>query len=285
MSARSFAAFAVAVAVAVAVAACDRPSPLVLCHNANCIGPDVEHDDDLPTLHKSLAQTYDGLPALDGLEIDTFWWGAVSRCLFAHDLSHGTDVSANDAATAIATYLSTNDRVSFNGTRFYMLMELKPNVAESFSEMHTPAQYTQHATCLLDAIDIILAAARTKGHAITFGVLTAAPEGLRVLASQPRWQALESEAGVETLLIADIFAPYSSVVPHLSDFDDVALDAVEYHPDFMTVSKREAYRSLGLDLIEWSYVPTSESFDAIERWDPKYVLTNDALLLRRWIDN
>lgn len=272
-------------AIALALAACSRPSPLVLCHNANCVGPDVTHDDDLPTLQKSLAQTYDGLPALDGIEIDTFWWGAKSRCLFAHDLSHGTAVSANDAATVIADYLATHDRPSYSGDRFYMLMELKPNVGEAFSDEHTPEQFAAHAQCLLDAIDIIAAAAKAKGHAITFGVLTSAPQGLRVLAAEPRWQQLASEPGVETLLIADIFAPYSSVVPHLSEFDEVKLDAVEYHPDFMTVSKREAYRSLGLDLIEWSYVPTSETFDAIEKWEPKYLLTNDALLVRRWIDN
>lgn len=271
--------------VLVALAACSRPSPLVLCHNANCVGPDTEHDDDLPTLQRSLAQTYDGLPALDGAEIDTFWWGAESRCLFAHDLSHGTDVSANDAAMVIAAYLAAHDRVTYSGERFTMLMELKPNVGESFSDAHTPEQYAQHATCLLDAIDIILAGARTKSHAMTFGVLTGAPDGLRALAADPRWAALGAESDVETMLIADIFAPYSSVVPHLSDFDGVQLDAVEYHPDFMTVSKREAYRSLGLDLIEWSYVPTSETFDAIEKWEPPYVLTNDALLMRRWIDD
>ncbi|HTL32596.1 MAG TPA: hypothetical protein VL326_05710 [Kofleriaceae bacterium] len=270
----------------VALAACSsRPSPLVLCHNSNCVGPDTEHDDDLPTLQKSLAQMYDGVPALDGLEIDTFWWGAESRCLYAHDLSHGTDVSTNDAAAAIASYLAANDRVTFTGGRFHMLMELKPNVAESFTDAHSPEQYVQHATCLLDAIDIILAGARMKGHEMTFGVLTSDPEGLRVLAADPRWSALGAEPDVETMLIADIFAPYSSVVPHLSEFDNVALDAVEFHPDFMTVSKREAYRSLGLDLIEWSYVPTSETFDAIEKWEPPYVLTNDALLMRKWIDD
>jgi hypothetical protein len=271
--------------VLVVLAACSRPSPLVLCHNSNCVGPDVEHDDDLPTLQKSLAQTYDGLPALDGIEIDTFWWGAQSRCLYAHDLADGSSVPANDAATAIADYLAAHDRVTYSGERFHMLMELKPYVGESFSDKHTPEQYVQHATCILDAIDIILAGARMKGHAMSFGVLTSDPEGLRVLAADPRWSALGAEPDVETMLIADIFAPYSSVVPHLSDFDGVALDAVEFHPDFMTVSKREAYRSLGLDLIEWSYVPTSETFDAIERWEPPYVLTNDALLMRRWIDN
>lgn len=264
------------------LAACDRPHPLVLCHNSNCVGPDVAHDDDLPTLNASLAQTYDGLPAIDGIEIDTFWWGAESRCLFAHDLDHGTDVSANDAANAIATYLSSNDRASNNGDRFYQLIELKPNVGDAYSDAHTAEQYVQHATCILDAIDIIVAGARARGHQITFGVLSSAPEGLRVLAEQPRWQALATEPDVQTMLIADIFAPYSSVVPHLSDFQ-VQLNAVEYHPDFMTVEKREAYRSLGLDLIEWSYSTTPEALDAIQKWDPPYVLTNDALLLRDWI--
>lgn len=273
-----------ALLAALALAACDRPNPLVLCHNSNCIGPDTEHDDDLPTMAKSLAQTYDGLPALDGLEIDTLWWGAQSRCLYAHDLPVSNPVAANDAATALANYLASTDRVSHNADRFYMLIELKPNVGESYSDAHSPQQYMQHAQCILDVIDIVLAGARVKGHQISFGVLSSAPEGLRVLASEPRWQALATQPDVQTMLIADIFAPYSSVVPHLSDYS-VKLDAVEFHPDFMTAEKREAYRSLGLDLIQWSFVSTSEAFDSIEKWDPPYVLTNDAVLLRRWIAN
>ena len=64
----------------------------------------------------------------------------------------------------------------------------------------------------------------------------------------------------------------------------VPLDAVEYHPDFMTEVHRETYRSLEIELVQWSFVSTIEAFDALEKWEPSYVVTNEAELMRRWIE-
>lgn len=270
-----------------AIAACDRPSPLLICHNSNCTGPDVSRDDTLPALDEGLQQTYDGLPVLDGVEIDTFWYGAESRCLFAHDPPPpGTaEIPVTDAALHIATYLDSTARPSHNGERFYVFIEIKANVGDAYSDAHTAEQFVEHAECVLDAMSVIAAPARSNGSPITIGVLSSAPEALRVLAARSRWQAYAGDPDVDLMLIADIFAPYSSVVPHLTDYDGVPLDAVEYHPDFMTQGRREAYRSLGLDLVEWSYTTTPESLDALARWNPRFEITNDSLLLRRWIED
>ncbi|HSD89249.1 MAG TPA: hypothetical protein VLB44_17090 [Kofleriaceae bacterium] len=255
--------------------ACDRPQPLLICHNANCTGPSVARDDSLAALSDSLALTYDGRFAYDGIEWDTFWDRAGHRCLFAHGLPHGDAVPASAAAQLIADHLATSPVPAWGG-EFYTLIELKAQVGEAYSDFHTDEELALHAECALDMRDIIVAGS----SAVTVGYLSSEPRLLKALTQSPRWQSQP----IRQLLIADIFAPYSSVVPSLSDFD-VPLQAVEFHPDFMTPARREAYRSLGLELMEWSFVTTPEMLDAIEKWEPGFVLTNEGILLRRWIED
>lgn len=271
------------VATALATAACDRPSPLVICHNTNCAGPDVTRDDSLPALAESLTVSYAGRPAIDGIEWDTFWYGAESRCLFAHDLKHDTSTPALAAAQAIGDYLAGTDQPSWNAERFYVFIELKANVGPSLTDAHTAEQRDLHAECALDALDVIVAGARTRGHALTVGFVSAVPAQHEALIARPRWASYTGATDLELMLVGDIFGPYSSVVPELADYK-TPIGAVEFHPDFMTVQHREAYRSLGIDLVQWSFVTTTEAFDSIERWEPRYVLTNEAVLLRRWIE-
>ncbi len=265
-----------------ALAACDRHEPLLICHNANCAGPDTTRDDTLDALQESLALSHDGLPVLDGMEIDTFWYGADSRCLFAHDLMHDTTTPATAAADVIAGYLGTHERASWNGERFYMIMDLKPHVGPAYSDAHTPEQLVDHADCVLELAERILVGARGGGHQVTFGFISAVPRHLEVLRAQPRWRTLAAEPDAQLLVIGDIFAPYSSVVPEISDYEH--LDVVEYHPDFMTVPQRETYRSLGIELMQWSFVTTTEALAALNYWEPAYAITNEALLVRRWAE-
>jgi hypothetical protein len=204
-----------AVVALATLAACDRHEPLVICHNGNCASPDVTRDDTIPALRESLALSRDGVPVLDGMEFDTFWYGKESRCLFAHDLVNDTSTPASAAADVVSEYLGATTRASWNGDRFYVFIELKPQVGTSFSDEHTPQQLIDHAECALDAVDTILAGARAGGHQTTFGFVTGEPSQLEVLAARPRWIALAGEADVELMQIGDIFAPYSSVVPSM----------------------------------------------------------------------
>lgn len=267
-------------ALLAALAACDRHEPLVICHNANCVGPDVTRDDTIAALEESLALTYDGRPVLDGVELDTFWYGAEARCLFAHDLEHDASTPASAAGDVIAQYLETHPRASWNGERFHVFIDLKAHVGPDHGDAHSPAQLVDHARCALELVEQIAAGGRAGGHALTFGLISAVPAHLRVLTDQPQWTALQAEPDIELLLVGDIFAPYSSLVPELADYEDI--DAVEYHPDFMTLPQRETYRSLDIELVQWSLVTTTEALAAIDRWEPKFAITNEALLLRRW---
>ena len=270
--------------LAIALAACTRPSPIVICHNANCAHNDPGNDDTLASLQESFAMTFDGKPVLDGMEVDTFWYAKENRCIFAHDLEGSTAVPVDEAAAFIADHLATTPLVSWNSERFYMLIELKGFVGASFDDRHTPEQFVLHADCALAAAKTIADGAAAGGHPITLGFLAGVPEHLETVSKQPAWVELGMMPGVERMLIGDIFAPYSSIVPELTDFK-VPLDAVEYHPDYMTVERKDTYESLGIDLIQWSFVSTEEAFNAIEHWEPKFAISNEALLLRRWIEN
>ncbi|MBA3453113.1 MAG: hypothetical protein H0T42_08470 [Deltaproteobacteria bacterium] len=217
---------------------------------------------------------------LDGIELDTFWYRADGRCLFAHDLDGDTTTPVSAPAAVIADYLATTDRPSWNGERFYLFLDLKAHVGASYDEAHTPEELVQHAECAFDAVDTIAAGARAGGHQLTVGLISGQPRHLEVVRASPRFQ---STAEVELILIGDIFAPYSALVPEFADYR-FPLDAVEYHPDFMTEVHRETYRSFDIDLVQWSFVSTIEAFDAIEQWKPRYVVTNEAALMRRWIE-
>jgi len=270
-------------AVLALVGACDRPQPLLVCHNGNCVGPDTTRDDTLEAMRDSLALTHDGLPVLDGIEWDVFWYGNDETCLFAHDLVHDTSTPASAAADLVADYLATNTRVSWSGDRFYTLIDLKAHVGPAYSDEHTPQQLRDHADCALDSAARLLAGARAGGHELSVGFISGKPRHLEVLIERPAWATLVAEPDLDMFLIGDIFAPYAAIVPELADYK-VPLDAVEYHPDFMTAQHRETYRSLGIDLVQWSYVATTEALAAITRYEPRFAITNEALLLRRWTE-
>ena len=269
--------------LALLLAACDRPQPLVICHNANCTKPDVSKDDTLDALTESLDQMYNGTPMLDGIELDTFWFGAEDRCLFAHDLNGSTTTSAFEAAQLVADYLQNPSRASWNGERFYVFIELKGFVGESFSDEHTDAQRQLHAECALQMAHSIYLAAQIGGHELTIGFISIRPRLLETLTEPGLFQFLQAQPGLELMLIGDIFAPFDPIVPDIADFK-MPLDAIEYHPRHLTVQHREAYRALGLDLVQWQFVTTSESFAAIRKWEPKFVITNEAEVVRRWTD-
>ncbi|HEY5925699.1 MAG TPA: hypothetical protein VIV11_28630 [Kofleriaceae bacterium] len=269
---------------ALLLVACDRPQPLVLCHNANCATPDISRDDTLDALAESLALTFDGKPVIDGVELDTFWYAAGNGCLFAHDLNGDTSTPASAAAQLVADHLATTPRASWNGERFYVFIELKGFVGESFDDAHTPAQMEMHADCALDTLNLIALGADAGGHALTVGFISIEPRLLQALTDRPRWDGVAADPKLEVLLVGDVFAPFHPVIPDIADYK-VPLDAVEFHPRHLNAQHRETYRALGIDLVQWSFITTSESLASIERWEPKYVLTNEAPFLRRWIEN
>lgn len=252
------------------ITACDRPQPGIICHNANCTTPDITRDDTPGAMRDSFA-----LDVLDGMEWDTFWYAANDTCLFAHDLDHDTTIPASIAAQIVADNLAADPRP------FTIIIDVKPTTGTSYDDRHTPAQLAAHVSCALDSAELVAAA--DTGQPLTIGFNSAGPDLLAALAANPRYVALGQVSNVETMLIADIFAPYADIVPTFEDFT-APLDGIEYHPDFMTRPEYELYTARKLDLIQWSFVATPEAFDAIERYEPRFVITNEAVLMRRWED-
>jgi len=130
--------------------------PIVICHNANCDGSGLHDDDSIEGLRASLALTFRGTPAFDGVEIDTFLHfnetTQTSRCLFAHDEDAENPNTPNDAALLVAKHLQ-QPQPMWNGERFYLKVEMKPTVSGS-DKFHTAKQTIQHVNCVLDMIEV-----------------------------------------------------------------------------------------------------------------------------------
>ncbi len=264
----------------VAAAACSRPDPLVLCHNANCTGKLVVHrDDTLDALRNSLKVDVDGRPAWDGIEIDTVWHGAQERCTFAHQVRDKAPDAA-EAAALIADHILTADTPSWNGSLFILKLELKPVVGPDL-EQHDGTQERLHAECALDVAGAVLDAAAAAGVDVEV-IADSSDDGLlREVARRPRWLDIPRRR-----LSADFGAPrpFTPDTPKLSDFAGVPLDVIEFHPGWLTDAAVEAFRSLDVDVVLWMFSATPELFAAIRTYDPEYVNTGEAELMRRWIE-
>ena len=98
------------------LAACELPQPAIICHNGNCVEPiDAEQDDSIPALQASLALEYKGRPAFDGVEVDTFWRGEDSMCLYAHDLDAVRLTPAIEPANELAAYFAQPGDITYSG--------------------------------------------------------------------------------------------------------------------------------------------------------------------------
>lgn len=266
--------------VAVLAAACDRGSPAVVCHNSNCAGEiDSTRDDTLPAMRESLALDYHGRPPFDGVEIDTFWDGSNDRCLFAHGHEQVADAPpAIDAAGELAAFILASDRPSF-GERFLLKVELKGEVGPDF-EPHDQEDLAPHVDCALEVVDIVRAAAAASAVPLDVLVDTADPALARAAVRRPGWDASGA------LLCADFGAPrpLTSYTERLSEFPSRDLDAAEFYPGLITDAQLEVFRSLDLTIGLWMFIATTDVLDGIEHIDPDYVVTNEAMLLRRWIE-
>lgn len=170
-------------------------SSLLLCHNANCASPGtVERDDDLGALDASLALRLDGRPPFDGVELDTVWDAGAGRCLFAHGA--GTPAPLlSEATDRIATLLAGEAPASWNGARFYLKIELKPDVAAD-GRAHSQAEAEAHADCVLDRLAEVERAAATRGRAVTALLDASDPTLLVTLTQRPRWPGKRAGGGV-----------------------------------------------------------------------------------------
>lgn len=264
------------------VAACDRPQPLVICHNGNCVGDAVVgNDDTLEALQASLDLRWNGRPTLDGVEIDTMWHRPTRACLFEHGPGEVLPAdTAADAGDLLVRHLALPE-VAWNGDRFYVAIELKGYVAGRFT-YHTADELALHADCVLDLYERLVAAAAGR-HRLQIVFESSAVETLEALVRSSRWPG-RLDGDVEVRLAGESGGIWDAAIqnPRLAEYT-VQLDVMEYLAGYAYDAQVAAYRSLGVELWIWSYATTPDVLSAIEQDEPSAVLTSEATMLRRWL--
>jgi hypothetical protein len=267
---------------AAALVACDRPAPRVICHNGNCVEPaDPEADDTIPALRESLALTYRGRPAIDGVEIDSFWNGAAATCLFAHDLERAPTTPAIEPAMELAARFAQPGPLTYGDGPFLVLHELKAHVSADKSDRHTPEQRMLHAACGWQVYTIIADAAAATGRAVELEFSSFEPELLRAVRAQtPAATPIPVRYGA----VLGVPAPLDNQTQELGDYAGIPLDTIEIHAQWINDAQHEAVRSYGAELALWMFSATVETFATIDQYEPAVVVTNEARLFRRWLD-
>lgn len=269
----------------VLVAACERPQPKVICHNGNCVEPtDPENDDTIEALRESLALEHQGRPAIDGIEIDTFWRRSDGTCLYAHDLDAERTETASEPAMVLAEHFANPDIVdlAYAGGTFEVSLELKSHVEVDKTARHTPEERAQHAACTWDVYRVLSDAAIANNRDVTIVFSSFSPDVLRAVidATPTDTPTPHQYAG-----IYGIPKPLDPQTVPLDDYTGLPLSIVEVHDQWLNDAQLEGIRSSGAQLVLWMFSATVETFDAIERYEPYAVVTSEARLMRRWLDD
>jgi hypothetical protein len=269
--------------LAALVVGCDRPDVLVICHNGNCVEPtDPANDDTIPALRASLALEVDGMPAIDGTELDSFWRASDSTCLFAHDLDGERTTPISEAAAELAAHIAAGGPLTRSGKPFRVFFELKAHVGIEKSERHTPEQRTLHAQCAWGVYATIAAAATMSGQSVEFVFASFEPKLLaEVLALTPQSTPIDYKLDA----FYGIPKPLDSETRPLSDYAGLPITIIEIHPQWLHDAQYEGVLSLpGVEIVFWMFSATTETFAAIEQYEPEAVVTSEAQLMRRWLE-
>lgn len=267
---------------ALALAACEVPQPAVICHNGNCVEPtNAGEDDTIPALRASLALEYEGRPAFDGVEIDTFWRGSDGTCLYAHDLDAERLTPALEPAHELAAFFARPGDLTFTGGPFEVSLELKTHVAVEKTARHTAEQRTMHARCAWDLYRVLADGAATNNRDVV--VVFSSFEGLllkEVMATAPALTPIPYEFAA----IFGVPAPLDPQTQPLGDYTGVPLAAVEIHDQWIHDAQWEALIQMDVDIVFWMFSATTETFQAIRQYEPDKIVTSEARLMRRWLD-
>ena len=267
----------------------ERPQATVVCHNANCAhATNPAADDTLQMLDDSLALEYRGRSAIDGIEVDTLWDRQRSLCIFAHDFGAVPAVPelGIEAAMRIARHLRDADEVSWSGDRFFVKIELKGEVLADNTQ-HDDAEVEAHLDCVFDMAQTIIDAARARGIALELGFDSMTVSLLRAAAKSPRWPGKSPYPDVELRLISNM--NYPGLEP--SDLESLrdpgngdGIDILAFHATRTPNGIVRSYAELGAALMLWMNDVAPETFDAVHHYEPPYIVTNEALLVRRWTE-
>lgn len=265
-----------------ALAACDVPQPAIICHNGNCVEPtNAEDDDTIPALQASFHETYNGRPAFDGIELDSFWRAADDTCLYAHDLDALRVTPALDAAHALSDWFAEPGDLTYTGGPFEVSLELKANVTVSKTARHTPEQRLLHAMCAWDMYKVIADGAVANNRDVVVVFSSFNPQLLQALIdTAPSFTPIPYEYGG----IFGVPAPLDPQTHPLEDYSGIELSSMEVHDQWITDAQWEVLRSMNIDIVFWMFSATTETFEAIEQYRPDKVTTSEARLMRRWLE-
>ncbi len=263
-------------------------APRVICHNANCVEPaNPDEDDTVAALDASLALRQDGRPIIDGVEIDTFWYGAEERCLFAHDLASletasDVDVAVERLSASIDERSDAGEPLTSNGDPFFVFIELKGTVGPDKADVHNDEQRAQHAACAVAAADAVAVAAVRANQSLRVVLTSFTPELLAAV-SDARDARGDDPVPMEMMALFGIPPPLDGQTLPLSAFDDVNISGASVHPQWMRETSWQAYRSQGFLIGYWMFSAVPETLAAIERDQPDFITTSEATFMRRWL--
>ncbi len=267
----------VATCIALAMAACERPRAFIICHNANCGGSTEPFlDDTIQALRRSLALRWNGEPLIDGVEVDAMWDPAGARCAFAHDPAQAaTSFAGVDAAAEIAQHL-VETAALVGDRRFFVKLELKPQAGPDGDAL-TGGEAEALADCVLDMYDLIAGAARETGRRVTVFFESPDPEVLWIVTQRPRYPGKHEGDDLETGLIV----PIDSDPPEGLEIDVVSVKSTEIGPD--RAAEFRELRSRRIDVMVWMFDADVSVLEAINEIEPRFVNTNEAVLMREWL--
>jgi hypothetical protein len=265
-----------------AACAAEPPSRIsdVTCHNSNCAYSDPERDDTLEALQESLALELDGQAMLDGTEIDLIWDPRTSRCFFEHD--HKDADIAPDASVAIAVlanhFRERRSRATWNGHDFSLKLELKAGSAP-FAHPLTPGEMQSLADCAITMAEQAEAAAQDAGLRLTVIFESSDLPMLSGLPERPRWRPE----------LAGPRKPRQFLVNGWEDVSTVGADVGVVSLEWKKAcdGDRARFRRLeesGIDAMMWAFDVNEEALAAFEYVEPRYINTNEAPLLRLWVE-
>lgn len=277
-----------------AMGCADEYSPRIICHNSNCVEPtDPDQDDTVDALKASLALEDEGnRPFIDGMEIDIFWFGDESRCIYAHDLAKPDEsVPAQEAVDIINAHLSARQAqglpLTRTGVNFAVFIELKGHVGVSKAEKHSPEQRASHVDCAISLAQSLEENARQGGFELEVVYMSFDPDLLLGLRNHPGYAALEAGnvTDMKLAILQGIPKPLDGQTLPLDQFpEEIGATVVSVHPHWTRDTDLNVYDSLGLELSYWMFDVVPETLDAIKRHRPAYITTNEARLMTRWLE-
>ncbi len=272
----------------------DVEAPRIICHNANCVEPANPVEDDTPeALNASLALVdAQDVPLIDGVEIDTFWFGEEDRCLFAHDLADPD--SAQDASVAfdiISNHLQqrieNSKAITRQGKAFSIFIELKGHVGPAKSEKHSPEQLQKHADCAAQLGVDFAVHSTTHDYPLELVFTSFDASLLLELQSSTLYQDIAAQPNAVSKLgyLVGVPAPLDSQSKPLDSIpSELNIDMLSAHPHWTRHSTLHAAESLNWELSLWMFSAVPETYDAILTYNPHYITTSEANLLSGWLE-